>query len=285
MEIQLLLFQLQQSYQYFMDKENVYQKLRQQIIRWHKETNSRGENIVSLSVIGKVLIIFSICILIPGTIALLVGNLVSSSNLSGEIWGKKGYKFMLPVLLVAVGILAFFILFKRITEKEHQIKIQEAQKAVMDTATELFAYYEGFFKEYGYPCPMHSFQFCDPCDLQRIYSCIASGQANDIPQAKEMLRGQLFNYSCLQFYNRPKVSHESNSSEADNGESYEGRKHCNNHHTLQGKYFKGVTSEEELRKLHKKLSKIYHTDEGGVSEIMKEVNAEYSQLIKKFKKS
>lgn len=49
------------------------------------------------------------------------------------------------------------------------------------------------------------------------------------------------------------------------------------------KYFKNITTLEELRKQYKELLKIHHPDNGGDVEIMQEVNAEYDSLFKVLK--
>ena len=45
------------------------------------------------------------------------------------------------------------------------------------------------------------------------------------------------------------------------------------------KWFKGVSSIEELRKRYKELLKKYHPDNGGNEEVMKEINSQYDKLF------
>lgn len=49
------------------------------------------------------------------------------------------------------------------------------------------------------------------------------------------------------------------------------------------KYFKNISSLEELRKQYKELLKLHHPDNGGDVAIMQEVNAEYDTLFKRLK--
>lgn len=44
------------------------------------------------------------------------------------------------------------------------------------------------------------------------------------------------------------------------------------------KYFNGITTIEELKKLYKKMAMLHHPDRGGTVEIMQEVNAEYDEV-------
>ena len=48
-------------------------------------------------------------------------------------------------------------------------------------------------------------------------------------------------------------------------------------------YFNNVTTLEELRKQYKRLVKQYHPDNGGTTEELQEINAEYNILFKKLK--
>lgn len=47
-----------------------------------------------------------------------------------------------------------------------------------------------------------------------------------------------------------------------------------------GKYFGNVSTLEELRKQYKELLKLHHPDNGGILEIMQEINAEYDRMFK-----
>ncbi len=46
------------------------------------------------------------------------------------------------------------------------------------------------------------------------------------------------------------------------------------------KYFNNISTLEELRKQYKELLKLHHPDNGGILEIMQEINAEYDRLFK-----
>lgn len=46
------------------------------------------------------------------------------------------------------------------------------------------------------------------------------------------------------------------------------------------KYFAGVETLEELKKLYKKLAMKHHPDMGGSTEVMQEINAEYDRAFK-----
>lgn len=50
------------------------------------------------------------------------------------------------------------------------------------------------------------------------------------------------------------------------------------------KYFKDITTLEELRKQYKELLKIHHPDNGGDVGTMQEINAEYDSLFKTLKR-
>lgn len=50
---------------------------------------------------------------------------------------------------------------------------------------------------------------------------------------------------------------------------------------MQYKFFKNVTTIEELKEQYKKLAFKYHPDLGGKVEDMQQINAEYDELIKK----
>ena len=45
------------------------------------------------------------------------------------------------------------------------------------------------------------------------------------------------------------------------------------------KYFKNINTLEELRKEYKRLVKMYHPDNGGSEEVIKEVNTEYERMF------
>jgi len=49
------------------------------------------------------------------------------------------------------------------------------------------------------------------------------------------------------------------------------------------KWFKDISSLEELRKAYKKLVIKYHPDNGGSEEVIKEINAEYDIIFKQMK--
>ena len=46
------------------------------------------------------------------------------------------------------------------------------------------------------------------------------------------------------------------------------------------KYFDNISTLEELRKQYKELLKLHHPDNGGILEIMQEINAEYDRMFK-----
>jgi len=46
------------------------------------------------------------------------------------------------------------------------------------------------------------------------------------------------------------------------------------------KYFDNISTLEELRMQYKELLKLHHPDNGGILEIMQEINAEYDRLFK-----
>ena len=50
------------------------------------------------------------------------------------------------------------------------------------------------------------------------------------------------------------------------------------------KYFRGVSTQQELRKEFVKLLKIHHPDNGGNAETCKEINAEYEYLMQRLPK-
>lgn len=52
---------------------------------------------------------------------------------------------------------------------------------------------------------------------------------------------------------------------------------------MTNKYFRNVSTLEELRKQYKELLKLHHPDNGGDVGIMQEVNAEYDALFKRLK--
>ena len=52
---------------------------------------------------------------------------------------------------------------------------------------------------------------------------------------------------------------------------------------MQYKFFKNVTTLEELREQYKKLAFEHHPDKGGKLEYMQQINAEYDELHKKVK--
>lgn len=194
------------------------------------------------------------------------------------------------------------------------------ENSVRKTAEGLYNYYDGFYYKYGYVCPLKSFQYCHPDEIENIYKILVSGIADDIPSAKAILKkeNRLKNYSFLDMWNKNdynfkdqsiKSKKENNmefkkdkfnnttykdnktySSKSEEEKANSDRYTDNNKHgsileekIAKSTHFRGIKTEEELKKRYHGLLKTYHTDSGiGDNETAQEINIEYRELKKCF---